>query len=175
MPKFPLLLLDAGIVIGMHELGIWDKFIESCSVTLTSTVARDEVVYWEDDKGEKHYIDIHPDIDSGRIQCVDVTLSTIKAFLEQFDPSYLEKLDDGEAESLAFLYYDEKDWLISSSDGIVFKVLGRLGRAEKGISLEEILQQVGLSHSLHCKYTRSFRERYTRLGQQDSITGRGLK
>ena len=53
----------------------------------------------------------------------------------------------------------------------VFRVLGLLGRAEKGISLEEILIQIGLSRVLKKQYTKRFREKYTNLGQIDSIQG----
>lgn len=30
MPKLQLLILDAGVVIKLHELGLWNKVIERC-------------------------------------------------------------------------------------------------------------------------------------------------
>ncbi len=32
MPKFHLLLLDAGVVIGAHELGVWDQLLGNLSI-----------------------------------------------------------------------------------------------------------------------------------------------
>jgi ACT domain-containing protein len=46
---------------------------------------------------------------------------------------------------------------------------------ERGISLEEILQQVGLGRSMVWKYTKDFRTKYTKMGKQDGITGIGSK
>lgn len=141
MAKLKLLLFDAGIVIGLHELGVWDKVVEDCEITLTSTVAYDEVFYWVDKSGVKNPIEIQGDIKTGRIQCVDVPLAQIEAFRQRFSGDYLGRLDAGEAESLAFMLNSSGNWLISSSDSIVFKVLGRLACGHQGFSLEEILNQ----------------------------------
>ena len=81
-------------------------------------------------------------------------------------------MDDGEAESLAFLFNSREEWLLTSSDEIVFKTLGVEGRSEQGISLEEILQKIGLSRSmLKAQFTKQFRLNVTKKGQIDQITG----
>jgi len=171
--KFRLLLLDANIVIYLHELGIWSHFIEKCSVTLTQTVI-DEAQYYEDEERIRYPIDLKPDIESKKIQCIDVPIKTVEKLVRKYGPVYLEKLDDGEAESLAFLMDSQEKWLISSSDRIVFKTLGREGRSEQGISLEEILTNIGLTQSdLKYQYTKIFREKNTHEGQIDSIQGFG--
>jgi hypothetical protein len=64
---------------------------------------------------------------------------------------------------------------LCSSDGAVFAVLGLLGRAEQGISLEEVFAQIGFSQSgLEWQYTKKFREKYTRMGKINSIQDKGL-
>ena len=173
MPKFQFLLLDANIVIYLYELGIWDRFTELCEVTLASSVAFDEAQFWEDDEGEEHHfkLELKSDIDNGKIKCVKVALQKCWEFAQQF----IYKIDRGEAESLAFLLSEREEWLISSGDAVVFKVLGRLSRGHQGKSPEEILRQIGLSKELRWEYTKKFREKYTRMGEQDSITGTGLK
>lgn len=173
MQKFRLLLLDANIVIRLHELGLWKKVIEACAITLTSTVAYDEASFWEDDYGAKYYFDLTQDIEKGKIDCKEVSLSQIEIFKQKFDPSYLERLDPGEAESLTFLVGSDEEWLISSSDAIVFKVLGLLGQGKQGISMEEILNRTGLGRKLAWEYTKQFRLRWTSQGEQDHIRGRG--
>ena len=161
--KFRLLLLDANIVIYLHELGLWELFIVKCSVTLTQTVV-DEVISY----------DLGPDIRERRIQCIEVDLETVQRFTSKYGPVYLDRLDPGEADSLAFLMASREEWIISSADEIVFKVLGLEGRAEQGLSLEEILCKIGMTQpNLKKQYKKSDQEHVTRKGQIDWITGFG--
>ena len=67
------------------------------------------------------------------------------------------------------------DWRLCSADGIVFKVLANVRRGEQGISLEEILDRVGMSRRLNRQYTREFRTEKTKQGGIDSIQNRGRK
>lgn len=67
------------------------------------------------------------------------------------------------------------DYLISSGDAIVYRVLGNLGRSEQGVSLEEILQKIGLGRKVGWQYSKTFREKYTTEGEADMIRGRGKK
>ena len=93
-------------------------------------------------------------------------------FGQLFDPSYFERLDPGELESLVHLVNTAEKGLLCllcSSDEIVFKVLGRLHRSDQGISLEEVLQVIGLGRKLPPQYTRSFREACTRKGSIDAV------
>ena len=66
MPKFRFLLLDAGIIIGAHELGVWDHLTQQCEVTVTGTV-KVEADFWYDERGEGHDIDLDIDIEAGRL------------------------------------------------------------------------------------------------------------
>ena len=174
MPKFQFLLLDAGIIIGAHELGVWDSLIQQCTVTITSTVNQ-EADFWYDEHGERHEINLSEDINTKKINCVDVPLSQVSDFCKKFGPTYLDRMDPGEADSLAYLSFSNQHWLIASADSHVFKVLGYLGLGEQGISLEEILQKVGLGREVHWKYRMDFRKKYTLKGEQDGITGLGQR
>ena len=174
MPKFRFLLLDAGIIIGAHELGVWDHLIQKCAVTVTRTVKDQETYYWSDEQDIGHEIDLMRDVEGGRINCVDVPLSQVGEFRKIFDPTYLDRMDPGESDSLAFFFSKTEEWFIASADSIVFKVLGCLGLGERGVSLEGILQQVGLGRNVkEWKYTEEFRRKYTLKGQQDGLTGLG--
>lgn len=174
MSRLKLLILDANVVIHLHELGIWSKLIGLCDVHLPRTVVS-EVSYYEAD-GEKCYIDIEPDVVEQRVHAFDVALSDIKAFRDQFDPFYVEGLDPGECEALAYLCKSDQDFLISSGDAIVYRVLGRLKRSNQGISLEEILQKIGLQQNqLPWACRKAFRQKYTRDGEINALHGIGLK
>jgi hypothetical protein len=171
MPKFRLLLLDANVVIYAHELGIWHTLTDHCEITIAKTVAEQEVYFWRDQNDVRHEIDLAADIRDARVRCVEVPLSQIEAFRRKFGPIYLDAMDPGETESLAFLVNSTESWRICSSDAIVFRVLGSLGRGEQGISFEEVLSAVGLGRQVDGMYDKSFRQRYTSRGQQESITG----
>jgi len=175
MKKFRLLLLDANIVIEIFRQGIWDKLVDSCDIHLSRTVAQDEAQYYEDEQGDKHYFDLSKDITEGRITIFDILPSELAKFRLQFDSTYLERLDTGEAESLAYLMNSSEPCLICSVDSIVYKVLGNLHRAEQGIALEEILQRVGLNRQLLWQYTKKFRETWTNKGFQERFGGIGHK
>ncbi|MDP7016040.1 MAG: hypothetical protein QGG36_09590 [Pirellulaceae bacterium] len=143
---------------------------------LSQIVAGKEVLFQPGDEGEYgEDIDLSSDISSGKVRVFDVSATELKAFRDQFDSLYLGDLDDGEAESLAYLTKQTDDFLISSGDAIVYRVLGNLSRRDQGLSLEEILQRIGLGRRLEWAYSQAFREKYTMDGETDMIQRRGKK
>jgi len=169
-------LLDAGPIIKLFELGIWEAFIEKCDVTITRTVAEDEVVFASKEY-HKEYIDfgLKPWEEKGLIKIIEAEPSDVKVFYEKHSLKGKYRIDPGEEEALTFLCKCSKDWKLCSADGPVFSVLGFLERSEQSISLEEILEKIGLSQSnLEWRYTKKFREKYTRLGWIDSVQDKGL-
>lgn len=174
MSKLKLLILDANVVIHLHEFGIWAHLLAVCDVHLPGTVVGESNFYEVD--GQRHDIDISDDIKEGRVRVFHTELATIKAFRDQFDPIYVGGLDEGETEALAYLFDSNETFLISSGDAIVYRVLGRLNRSDQGLSLEEVLKQVGLQRgSLPWSCTKKFREQYTKEGEVHAIQGAGLK
>ncbi len=174
MPKLKLLILDAGVVIRLHELGIWSQVHNHCEIYLSRIVAEKEVLYQQGDEYDED-IDLSPDINGGRIQVFDVTVSDLRDFRNRFDPLYLGDLDDGEAESLAYMMMQAENFLISSGDAIVYRVLGNMNFANQGISMEEILQKIGMGRGLEWPYSKAFREKYTKDGETDMVQGRGYR
>ena len=174
MSKLNLLILDANVVIHLHELGIWQKLIAVCTVHVPRTIVEESNFYEVD--GERNYIDLNEDINGGRIKVFDVSLQDVRAFLDRFDGIYAAGIHAGEAEALAHLCKSSEQFMISSGDAMVYRVLGRLGRGDQGISLEEILQKVGLQQKqLPNSCSKTFREKLTQMGATDAIHGVGLK
>lgn len=101
--KFRLLLLDACVIIELFKRGIWEAVLERCDVHLARTVL-EEAHFYDDDLGERHDFDLSVYETDGRITVFEVPLADIGQFCSQFGPSYLEVLDAGEAESLAYLF-----------------------------------------------------------------------
>ena len=174
MKRLSLLLLDANVVIYLFEIGIWAKVVELCDLHLARTVV-DEANFFEDERGQRQDFDLGPYIDRHEITVFDVMPSDMDAFFEQFDVSYLEKLDDGEAESLAHMLKAPEEMLFCSADKIVFRVLGNLDRSTQGISLEEVLAKIGHSRSLPQQFGKAYRARWTRFGVEERMRGLGTK
>ena len=182
MKKFPFLLLDAGPIIKLFSLGIWDEFIKHCDVNISRIIAEDQALYTEDGTQQ---IDLKPYEEQGLIQIIDVKPSLVKAFHDRFKPAYKDGIHDGEKETLAFLCQFSEEWLVCSGDKAVFMALGLLRKGDQGISLEEILTRIGLTigvrwdqvtpqNKAYWPYTRKFRELWTRKGQTDFVQGQGL-
>lgn len=173
MSRLKLLILDACVVIQLHEMGRWDDILRRCDIHLSEIVARQEVRF-DDANGVR--IDLTSALDDGSITTFSVTEEDIEAFRNRFDADYLGVLDDGEAESLAYLFASKDDYLISSADRIVFRVLGNLHRSEQGISLQEILNRLGSTASqLPQQYSKAFREQWSETGFQERMRGVGFR
>jgi hypothetical protein len=174
MKRFPCLILDANIVIWLFAKGLWNAVVERCELTLCQTVV-DEASYYVDNAGIRCTIDLQPDIAAGRVTIISVSSANIGAFKARFDPLYVQKLDDGETESLCYCLEHGDAHRLCSADAIVFKVLSLMDRSEQGVSLEEVLDAVGLSRALSRQFTKAFREQYRSVGLEDRFAGMGLK
>lgn len=121
MPRLKLLILDAGVVITLHQLGIWRQVVDRCDVHVSRVVAEVESLFHRDPNDDPDEygedIDIQPDIASGAVSLFEVSLKDVETFRQTFDDLYAEGIHDGEAESLAYLFANpQNDWLISSGD-----------------------------------------------------------
>jgi len=173
MKNYQFLLLDAGPIIKLFELDLWNQVLERCKITITRTVA-DEAVFIGNEE-QKEYLPLLETYEkSGRLTIIDPDISAVGIFLSQFDDSYQSIIHDGEKDSLAFLSHNSKEYQICSSDGAVFRILGLLGLKEQGVSLEKLLADLGMSQKLEWKYTEKFRTKFSKEGGTDSIQGRGF-
>lgn len=171
MKRLRFLLLDANVVIYLFEHRLWERLVDTCDIHLARTVI-EEAHFYEDDDGVRHDFDVKEW--KKDITIFDVPLSDVEAFCNRFDASYMEKLDPGEAESLAWLVSSTEDTRICSSDAIVFRVLGNLDRSEQGLSLEEVLRAAGLGRPLSWQFGKKFRDKWTAEGVKESLYGSGL-
>ena len=164
-------MLDAGPIIKLFELNLWEQFIEMCDVAISRIVV-DQAKY-----ASQEFEDICVDLEpyEKQIRIFDSELSEVKTFYDKFNLRYKSDIHPGEKETLAFLCNSSENWLVCSADSAVFRVLGLMGRINQGISLEEILSKVGLSRNLEWKYTKKFREKWTHKGQLDFIQEQGLR
>ncbi len=177
MPRLKLLILDACVVIKLHEYGIWNHVVDTCEIYLSRVVAEDESQFYpvEDERFGKR-LDLTESIAKEKIRLFEVPAAEVQVFKNRFDRLYFGEMDAGEAESLAFLVAHSDRYLIASADAIVYKILGNLGLGDQGLSLEEVLQQCGRGRRVDWGYSKAFREHYTNQGFQDRLRrAQGLK
>ncbi len=182
MKKYQFLLLDAGPIIKLFELGIWDDFLKHCNVTISQTVASQARCAFTEDGRED--IDLSINIKEGSVNIIDLNPSDVKEFYDKHKLPYRRIIHEGEKETLAFLVNSPENWKLCAGEKAVFRVLGLWNKANQGISLEEILKATGLGSALnwdevtpsstYWPYTKEFREKWTRKGQVDFAQGQGL-
>jgi len=163
-------ILDANVVIKLHELGIWQQVCQRCDIYLAETVLSESLYYWD---GAKRQQRIDEQTLRQQVRYVfHATPADVQDFLSCFRTDYQERLDPGELESLCWLVNGKNlpsDLYICSSDAIVFRVLGWLNRGDQGISLEELLQSIGLQKRLEPHFGRNFKDRHAQQGKTDFI------
>jgi hypothetical protein len=174
--KFRLLLVDANIIIELFRLGVWEKFLLQCEVHLSKTVLK-ESHFYEDANDQRQPIDLEPFRVSGQITVHDVDASRLIVLRDKLGPTILEKMDAGEAELLCVLddAPPNQSYRVCSADAVVYRYLGATTRTAQGISLEEILNAIGLTKKLEYQYRQTFREKYSQAGFQQGITGQALQ
>jgi hypothetical protein len=173
MKKFQFLLLDAGPIIKLFELGLWNTFIERYEVTITRTVV-EQCIYTSQTEAQEYInFPFEEAAEKGVIRIVDVSPSEVKSFVDKFKltPRYL--IHPGEDETLAYLFRPT-DCAVCAADKVIFEVLGLLGKGEQGVSLEELLKAIGHSRNLEWRFTKKFREKYTHEGQINNVQDQGL-
>ena len=174
MKRWSFLLLDANVIIALFKQNIWARVVAECDLHISETVLG-EAHFYEDDSGARHDFDLDPYVADGRIKTFRVSVAAVQAFVATFGPDYIEKLDAGEAESLAHLEQASEEHSICSADAIVFRVLGNLDRGHQGASLQEVLDKLGLARKLPQQFTKAARERWTSQGVMERLHGRGRK
>ncbi len=171
-----LFLLDAGPVIGLHELGLWHELLGRAQVIVPAVVADKEVVFWDDGEGVGRPIDLRGDEAAGRLQirCADAV--ALASLLDQFDPVMRERIDPGEAEAMALLRCWEGEVPeFCTADGAAVRAACLLALADRIVSLEAVLRRVGLDPpKLAAKYGEKKVRRWVAEGRQMRVRGEGL-
>jgi hypothetical protein len=171
------LILDAGPIIGLHDLGIWTVFCERCDVVVPRIVLDDEALFHSCDEmtGFSEKIALADDVAEGRIVVGSASLNELAVVAATFSAAL--ELHDGELEALALLTLHEEfhEHVFCTADGAAIQGACLLGVAERCESLEELLAVVGLVKSLTWRYTREFMAKNKREGGERRITGFGTR
>jgi hypothetical protein len=144
-----LILLDANVIISLHQLGLWSQIINQCQVFSTSCIVFDESKFYSTKNGDQISIDLKQSIDEGKLTVLDADLSDLELIKTIFTDEFLLSLHEGELEALALIAADKhNDCRFCTADGPAIMALAMIGKQQYGISLEELLTQNGLTRQI---------------------------
>ena len=168
IPRSISVLCDTCVIIEAFRTNSWKSLMERCTIVI-SEIIKNETKYYKDDSGNKRKIDLST---YSNISCISRPYSDLLKFMSDFNLFNVDKLDEGEAELLSYLYSnkDKSNIRICSGDAIVFKILGRdlkLGGSERCVSLEELLPENKKS-SLRRQFKKIFKDEKIQEGLMES-------
>lgn len=172
-PKY--FLLDAGPVIELHRLGLWQAVTERAELVLPGKVLDSEVVFWDAGDGVGHTIYLGEDAAAGRITVERAEPAQIVELLNRFDPTVRERVDQGELEAITLLLrWDHPRPEFCTADRMAVVALCLLGESSLLVSLENLLQRVGLGRLLQWRFSDKAMTQWRGEGQARRLSGEGL-
>jgi len=170
------LILDAGPIIGLHELGAWETFVERYEVVVPQLVLDDEALFHSKDAntGLSQPTDLAGDVRAGRVLVGSAGLTAFSRVATTFTDAI--ELHDGELEALALLTQDETydEHVFCSADGAAIEGACMLGLTDRCLSLEELLGMAGLGRAVSWRFSKKFTDLHKREGGERAVTGFGL-
>ena len=170
-------LLDAGPVIELHRLGIWEAVVDRTLLIVPSIVAREEALFWDSGEGIGRAINLVPLIESGTIEEIAADIDQLTATKALFDPSLVDSIHAGELEALSILrtWPDDDRPAFCTGDRLATIALCLLGFSTLAVSLEELLDRIGLGRELGRPFQRDMMKAWIEEGTQRLLRGEGLK
>ncbi len=141
-----LVLLDADIIIFLHELNYWNAIIKNYEISIASTVIGEVKFYINRIEGTKIPIDLRSFIAKGVVKEVSITAQEVKEvfdILREAPP--LDGINAGELESIAILYFTKDQNLkMGVEDGLAVMALSYFELDDKACRLQDILKNCGI-------------------------------
>lgn len=143
--KLKQILPDTVVIIAAHENGYWESLCNAYHIVVPATILENEAFYFESDRGK---VGMRPSewIKNGKITRIEAELEDFETLQRRLNPDLLASLDDGELEAIAILLSNRyKNLLFTTADKAAIKALGVLGLSSQGISIEELLKNLGIN------------------------------
>jgi len=146
-------IVDANVIIKLHELGKFESLLKVCEVYVTETI-KDEARFYLQDLGNgvprKVMIDLDGYIRKGRLKVLrDPPMDKIAEFSARLEKKLPDKgIQLGETSCLIHLEESGSDYYFCTGDRAVMFVAGYMGFGDRLISLEALLGMItGLEYS----------------------------
>lgn len=141
--KFKLLMLDANVIIDAHIHNFWGDLTSRYQIYVPSIILR-EVKYYNDLQKRMHTIDLRSMVKNQTIVEIEATPEEIAKLLSCATERFKETVHTGELEALAILKSrKEPEIKFCTGDKAAIKALSAIGLGALGISLEEVLGNIG--------------------------------
>ncbi len=149
------ILFDANAIIELHQFSL-KAVIHACHAAVTPIIRR-ECRFYKDEQGQKKSIDLSKDISDQKIEEIPIPLEIFNSFHRVLKDPFLEGIDEGEREAIAFLYTSkQKDpYLFCTADQLAIKCLGVLGLRRQGMSMQELFEKLKLKTNLPNRYLQT--------------------
>jgi len=146
--KYRLVILDANVIIAALGGGFWQEIVNRYEVHVSSIILR-EVQFYYDKDDNKVPVDLIDLVNLGKITQLQATPEQLQVVSDTLTPNFIASIDPGEFEVLALMVsgaYDE--FMFCTGDMRAITGLSVLSLGGNGISLEEVLGQIGLGGKL---------------------------
>lgn len=144
MNKPKLLLLDTDVIVFANQFGVWDKLKQVYEVHVPATVIDTEARFFDSAHGRRN-INLKAEEAAGEISRLEATAIEVSETFENFQPTFLAALHDGEKEGITILKTRRESGMVfCTGDMIAIESVGMLGLSSSCVSFEELLQVVGL-------------------------------
>lgn len=166
--KLESILTDTVVIIGAHEMNLFNPLTNVYRICIPETVLRQEAFYYSTDKGKKA---LNPTewIKAKKAFSIEAEPCDYLRLTQMITEDCLSGLDQGELEALALLVSGKnKEMLFTTCDKAAIKVMGVLGLSQNAISFEKLLTRKRIPHKpLPYQYTEKFFKYYLDLGYQE--------
>lgn len=136
MGSSSLCLVDAMVLVDGVKHGFLEALLNGSCIGVAES-ARGEVKYYRDEQGNKHPIDLTPQVQGGRLTVVKATAAEVQGLVAK---RLQRRLGQGELESLALVVARGHDFC--TADKTAVREMKDLGVLERWISLEELLARL---------------------------------
>lgn len=174
--KAKFFLLDAGPIIELHRLGLWQAVIERAEIAIPRVIAEHEAMFWVREDDSFMEIAALADGDAGKLQLLDCDQVELRETLYLFDRVVQQSVDPGELHALTLLRLWETEPIprFCSADKMAIVCLCLLGFSDQAISLEGLVSEVGLSQRLDWKHSQQAVDQWVSEGRRRRVQGEGM-
>jgi hypothetical protein len=173
-PKY--FLLDAGPIIELHRLDLWNAVLDRTDIFVPRVVAETEAEFWVREDNSRRPINAIADGEAGRLIILDCDQADLRETFHLFDHAVQQSVDPGELHALTLLRLWENEPMpaFCSADKMAIVCLCLLGFSDAATSLEGLLSTVGLSANIRRQFSQEVMDLWIPEGRRRHIQGQGL-
>ena len=172
MPHSPL-LCDAVIVIEAHTSGVWEPLTQRCRIAVPGVVVEESRYFRDAASGQRKKILLKKAVAEGTVERFDASAEEVDDTKLALDRVTVDGLHAGELEALALLHLRDLTHWFCTAEEVATRALCHLGLHDRGVSLEQVLQECGLMKPLLPHFTERVFQQWRTRGVTEWIQRQG--